>query len=106
MYYPADHPGFAAVAKALEGLTQLFDQLLPKLYGAEWPATAIVLSTSIMPFLKVALASANATNVPVLTMSAGPGVGKTTFLELICALLGRPESSIMQGEDNIWLGSR
>lgn len=79
-------------------LTQLFDQLLPKLYGVNWPAAAAVLSTAIVPFLKVTLAADNAVNVPVFHIYGGPGEGKTTFLELVCALNGRPDNSIMQGK--------
>lgn len=100
MFYPAAGSWrFAPPEQGIQDLRVLVDDLLPKLYGDKgWPAAAAVLSTAILPFIKITLAANNAVNVPVIHVYGGPGEGKTTFLELICAMVGRPENCIMQGE--------
>lgn len=97
MFYPTAWK-FATPTQAIQYLTTLVGDLLPKLYGTGWPAAAAVLSTAVLPFIKMTLAEHNAVNVPVIHIYGGPGEGKTTFLELICAMVGRPDTCIMQGK--------
>lgn len=99
-FYPPGNWPFAPPAQGRVYATELFDKLLPAVYGEQdWVLAAVGYGCMLLPALRHRfIADLNMLNMPIDVLDGDAGTGKSTCLIIIGEANGKPREALVQGE--------